>query len=57
MPRFVFSVIAVFDPFMKAALEMLYLWDVPHALKDDRLATVIGALPRTPLAEALKTLP
>ena len=56
MPRFMFSLIALFDPFMRAALEMLYLWDVPHALQDDRLAEVIGEVPRTPLNQALKTL-
>jgi nucleoside-diphosphate-sugar epimerase len=56
MPRVMFSLIALFDPFMRAALEMLYLWDVPHALHDDRLAKVIGEVPRTPLSLALKTL-
>lgn len=56
MPRFMFSLIALFDPFMRAALEMLYLWDVPHALQDSRLAEVIGEVPRTPLDQALKTL-
>ncbi len=56
MPRFIFSLIALFDPFMKAALEMLYLWDVPHALKDDRLKAVIGDTQKTPLEAALKTL-
>lgn len=56
MPRFVFSLIALFDPFIRAALEMLYLWDVPHAVKDDRLAQVIGEVPRTPLPDALKSL-
>ncbi len=56
MPRFMFSLIALFDPFMRAALEMLYLWDVPHALEDSRLAEVIGEVPRTPLDQALKTL-
>ncbi len=57
LPRFVFSLIAVFDPFIRAALEMLYLWDVPHALKDERLAAVIEPVPRTSLTEAMKTLP
>ncbi|ESQ94625.1 NAD-dependent epimerase/dehydratase family protein [Asticcacaulis benevestitus] len=56
MPRVMFSLIALFDPFMRAALEMLYLWDVPHALKDEGLAKVIGEVPRTPLDQALKTL-
>lgn len=57
LPRLVFSLMGLFDPMMKATIEMLYLWDVPHALKDDRLAQVIGEVPRTPLVEALKTLP
>jgi len=56
MPRFMFSLIALFDPFMRAALEMLYLWDVPHALEDSRLAEVIGEVSRTPLDRAMKTL-
>ncbi|MGA9659370.1 MAG: SDR family NAD(P)-dependent oxidoreductase [Asticcacaulis sp.] len=56
MPRMMFSLIAVFDPFMKAALEMLYLWDVPHALKDDRLKQVIGDVPKTSLDVALKSM-
>jgi len=56
MPRFMFSLIALFDPFMRAALEMLYLWDVPHTLVDPRLAEIVGEVPRTPLDQALKTL-
>ena len=56
MPRFMFSLIALFDPFMRAALEMLYLWDVPHALEGSRLTEVIGEVPRTPLGQALKSL-
>ena len=56
LPRLVFSLMALFDPFMKATLEMLYLWDVPHALKDDRLATIVGELPRTSLSDVMKTL-
>jgi nucleoside-diphosphate-sugar epimerase len=54
MPRFVFHAIGLFSPFMREAIEMLYLWDVPHALKDDRLETIVGPLPRTPLADALE---
>ena len=56
MPRFLFSLIAMVNPVMKAALEMLYLWDVPHGLQDDRLARVIGTVPKTPLDVALKSL-
>jgi nucleoside-diphosphate-sugar epimerase len=54
MPRFVFHLIGLFSPFMREAIEMLYLWDVPHALKDTRLEKIIGPSPRTPLDEALK---
>lgn len=54
MPRLVFHVMGWFSAFMREAIEMLYLWDVPHALKDERLERTIGALPHTPLAEALK---
>ncbi len=55
-PRWLFHVLGLFDPFMKATIEMLYLWDVPHGLKDDRLARVIGPVPHTPLAQALKSM-
>ncbi len=56
LPRFVFSALGLFNPFMKATIEMLYLWDVPHALRDDRLAEVIGNVPRTSLGDIMKTL-
>jgi len=56
LPRLVFPLMGLFDPVMKATIEMLYLWDVPHALKDARLSQVIGPVPHTPLVEALKTL-
>ncbi len=56
MPKIVFSIFGMFDPFMKATIEMLYLWDVPHALKDDRLERVVGPLPRTPLADIMAEL-
>lgn len=56
LPRLVFPLMGLFDPVIRAAVEMLYLWDVPHALKDDRLAAVIGPVPKTPLPEALKAL-
>jgi nucleoside-diphosphate-sugar epimerase len=54
IPRFFFHVMGWFSPFMHEAIEMLYLWDVPHALKDNRLETVIGPSPHTLLAEALR---
>lgn len=56
MPRLVFWVMGLFDPFMKATIEMLYLWDVPHALKDERLKQMIGEVPRTSLDQVMKPL-
>ncbi len=56
LPRLVFPLMGLFDPVLKATIEMLYLWDVPHALKDARLEAVIGPVPKTPLPEALKAL-
>ena len=56
MPKFLFSVLGLFDPFMKATVEMLYLWDVPHALRDDRLKSIIGDVPRTPLTDIMAGL-
>jgi nucleoside-diphosphate-sugar epimerase len=55
-PRLFFHLAAPFDAFMRATLEMLYLWDAPHGLYDERLARVIGDAPRTPLDQALRYL-
>ena len=55
-PRPLFYVAALFGPSLRATLEMLYLWDVPHALKDRRLQSVIGHVPKTPLPQILATL-
>lgn len=55
-PRILFYVAALFGPSLRATLEMLYLWDVPHALKDRRLQSLIGHVPRTPLPQILATL-
>ncbi|MBW8734610.1 MAG: hypothetical protein JF571_09940 [Asticcacaulis sp.] len=56
MPRMFFYLAALFGPSLRATLEMLYLWDVPHALKDNRLQQVIGHVPKTPLPQILATL-
>ncbi len=56
LPRIVFTVMGWFNPFMKETQEMLYLWDVPHGLYDDRLARIIGEVPRTPLSTVMATL-
>lgn len=34
--------------------EMRYLWDVPHRLSGDRLASLLGPIPATPLDQALE---
>jgi nucleoside-diphosphate-sugar epimerase len=56
MPQPVFWIMAAFMPFMWGALEMLYLWSVPHALRDDRLDAVIGPRPHTSLYDALRQI-
>jgi nucleoside-diphosphate-sugar epimerase len=55
-PRILFYVAGLFGPSLRATLEMLYLWDVPHALKDRRLQSVIGHVPKTPLSQIIATL-
>jgi hypothetical protein len=39
----------LFVPTWAALAEMRYLWDVPHALANDKLITLIGAEPHTPM--------
>ncbi len=56
MPRVFFYAAALFGPSLRATLEMLYLWDVPHAVRDGRLQSVIGHVPKTPLPQILSTL-
>lgn len=55
-PHLVFHLVALFDPFMKATLEMLYLWKAPHGLYDERLGRIVGVVPKTPLDQALRYL-
>jgi nucleoside-diphosphate-sugar epimerase len=52
MPWWAMGLISPFVPMVKAIREMRYLWTTPHALVDDRLARLPGAVPRTPLVEA-----
>ena len=40
-------------PMWRELAEMRYLWDVPHRLSGERLSALIGALPSTPLEQAL----
>ena len=55
-PRPLFYVAALFGPSLRATLEMLYLWDVAHALKDRRLEGIIGHVPKTPLPQIMAML-
>ncbi len=55
-PRVLFHIAALFGPSLRATLEMLYLWDVPHALRDGRLESIIGHVPKTPLPQIMATL-
>jgi nucleoside-diphosphate-sugar epimerase len=40
-------------PLWRELAELRYLWEVPHRLSGERLAKVIGAVPATPLDEAM----
>lgn len=43
-----------FSPMARAVLQMRYLWQRPHRLVDTGLPELIGAVPMTPLADALR---
>lgn len=45
---------ALFVPMWRELNELRYLWDVPHALAGERLQRLIGAVPHTPLAQAME---
>ena len=40
-------------PMLREVVAMRYLWDVPHALAGTRLAELVGALPLTPVDDAM----
>jgi len=46
---------APFNETLREMLEMRYLWDTPVLLDDTRLVARLGAEPRTPLVDALRT--
>ncbi len=56
MPWWAMGLVSPFVPMVKAIREMRYLWTTPHALVDDRLARMPGAVQRTPLVEAARLL-
>ena len=43
-----------FKPMWRELLTMRYLWERPHALDDAALRALIGAVPQTPLPQALR---
>lgn len=45
-----------FSPMLRALLEMRYLWDRPHRLSEEKLARLIGTIPRTDLGEVMRAL-
>lgn len=56
VPGFVFDLIGLFDPMIRASRELAYLWKVPHRLADRRLETITGPLVATPLVDAIASL-
>ena len=53
LPWPVIRIAAPFVPMWRELLAMRYLWERPHALDDAALRTFIGAVPYTPLPQAL----
>lgn len=53
MPWRTMRVLGWFSPMLHAVVEMSYLWRVPHALDGHTLQAAVGALPATPIDEAL----
>lgn len=55
LPWPLLRLIAPFNESLREMLEMRYLWNEPVLLDDTRLVRQLGAEPRTPLVEALRT--
>lgn len=53
MPWWIFKVIALFSPLLRAVLQMRYLWQRPHRLVGTKLENFIGVLPASSLQAAL----
>jgi nucleoside-diphosphate-sugar epimerase len=53
MPWLAMRLGAPFVPMLREVLAMRYLWNVPHALAGKRLTELVGALPGTPIDEAM----
>jgi nucleoside-diphosphate-sugar epimerase len=55
LPWGIIRLAAPFMPMWRELLGMRYLWQRPHALDDAALRALIGNVPHTPLARALRT--
>jgi len=53
MPWTLLRVGGLVVPMFRELAEMRYLWNVPHRLAGERLASVVGAVPATPLDDAM----
>jgi nucleoside-diphosphate-sugar epimerase len=53
MPWLAMRLGGLFVPMLREVVAMRYLWDVPHALAGTRLGELVGALPVTPVDEAM----
>lgn len=53
LPWWIFKIIALFSPLLRAVLQMRYLWQRPHRLVGTKLDNFIGALPASSLQAAL----
>ena len=54
-PWWIVPLAAPFVPFMRELREMSYLWDVPLEMRNDKLLTVLGEEPHTPIDEAIRS--
>ena len=54
MPWALMRLLSPVVPMWREVLEMQYLWNQPHVLAGDRLHSIVGAVPHTPLHLALQ---
>jgi nucleoside-diphosphate-sugar epimerase len=54
-PWLLFRLLSPFVPILRELSEMRYLWRVPIRMGNDRLKTILGAEPHTPLDTAVRT--
>jgi nucleoside-diphosphate-sugar epimerase len=54
VPWWLFRLIGPFYPLIREVNEMSYLWDTPHSLDGKKLADIVGSLPSTTPAAAIR---